>query len=144
MSTHHRDHSASDARRPLLAIDIGGEGRHAHAWNVNTAGTKTIGRERGEPIPRLIVAHASRLPFAKASVDEVFLERTPLTRAALLEIARVVRVGGRVVLRHVPYDDRDRHALAIRLIPGAVTRGAATLGSQTVLETIICVAELLT
>lgn len=123
--------------RAWVAIDIGGEGRHAHAWNVNSAATKTIGSERGQPIARLVQARASQLPFGAASIDEVLLERTPLTRAALLEIARVVRPGGRVVLRHVPLEDRDRHALACQLIVGEVSRGACTIGRQEVIETVI-------
>lgn len=120
-----------------LAIDIGGEGRHSHTWNVNPSPTKTFGVERGRPIPRLILARATQLPLADQSVAEVIVERTPLTRAALLEIARVLEPGGRLVLRHVPFEDRDRHALARELVAGSTTQGRAMIGRQEVLETSI-------
>jgi ubiquinone/menaquinone biosynthesis C-methylase UbiE len=120
-----------------LAIDIGGEGRHAHAWNVNPAATKTVGPQRGEPIPRLIRARATRLPFADASASEVIVERTPLSRAALLEIRRILAPGARLILRHVPLAHRDRHALACQLIAGKVVRTTAMMGRQQVLETVI-------
>lgn len=120
-----------------LAIDIGGEGRHPHAWNVNPAARKTIGPESGQPIPRLVLARATKLPFADRSVSEVIVERTPLTRAALAEIERVLAPCATLILRHVPLKHRDRHALACQLIAGRVERGAATIGRQKVLETVI-------
>ena len=35
----------------MFILDIGGEGRHPDAWNLNPRKTKTLGPDRGLPIP---------------------------------------------------------------------------------------------
>ena len=118
-----------------LTIDIGGEGRHPHAWNINPRPERTLGPERGRIIGRLILARADALPFADRSVDEVLVERTPLSRAALAEIARVVKADGRVLLRHVSLPWGDRHEAARQLLPGEVTCSRVRIGRQWVQQT---------
>jgi N-acyl-D-amino-acid deacylase len=115
-----------------LVVDIGGEGRHPEAWNVNPSPVKTLGPGRGEPIPRLLAGRAESLPLEDQGVDVVIVEKTPLRKAALLEIARVIAPGGKVILRHVPLPDMDCHALAKTMLPGMVTQRIEQIGSQTV------------
>jgi hypothetical protein len=59
-------------------LDIGGEGRHPTAWNLNPRATKTLGPDRGEPIPRLIRGRGESIPLPDRSVDVVIVEQTPL------------------------------------------------------------------
>ena len=121
---------------PLL-LDIGGEGRHRAAWNLNPSRTATIGRRRGRPIPRLLVGRVSCLPFADGSIDCILVERTPLSRAALREIGRVVAAHGSIVLRHVPLADGDRHRLAKQVLSERKYRQSTlTIGRQTVQQTV--------
>lgn len=129
MNDHHSE----------LVFDIGGEGRHARAWNVNPSRTVTLGENAGEPIPRLIVARADALPFPTNGVRDIIVERTPLTRAALREISRVIVPAGRVVLRHVPLPDpdRDRHQAAVEILAGKTHRTNATIHGQQTIETTI-------
>jgi hypothetical protein len=97
-----------------FVLDIGGEGRHADAWNLNPSLCKTLEPGRGTPIPRLILGRADAIPLPSQSVDRVIVERTPLTAAALCEIRRVTRPGGSVVLRHAAILGDDPHATAKR------------------------------
>ncbi len=92
-----------------ITLDIGGEGRHPGALNLNLSRHKTLGAERGVTIPNLIVARADRLPLADRSVQRLIVERTPLSREALAEIARVVAPQGTIELAHVPLPNADRH-----------------------------------
>jgi len=101
----------SSAGKPFV-LDIGGEGRHADAWNLNPSSTKTIGPQRGNPIPRHLAGRADAIPLPDASVDEIVVERTPLTAAALREIARVIIPGGHLTLRHAMPPGIDPHAAA--------------------------------
>jgi ubiquinone/menaquinone biosynthesis C-methylase UbiE len=118
-----------------ITLDIGGEGRHPGALNLNRSRRKTLGQQRGQPIPHLVVGRADAIPLADGSVDRVIVERTPLNRAALAEIARVVAPGGVVVLAHVPLPDADRHAEARQILHGRVTRRRRQLAGQCVQET---------
>ena len=118
-----------------LILDVGGEGRHPEAWNVNVSRVKTVGPQRGEPIPRLIVARADTLPFAGGVASSVILERTPLRRRVIEELLRVVQPAGTIILRHVPFPDADRHALAAELIPGRRQQSQILIGRQLVQET---------
>ena len=119
----------------FITLDIGGEGRHPEAWNINPCRVKTFGPERGAPIARLILARAERLPFATGSVDRVIVERTPLGDAAIREIARVIRPGGEVLLRHVPLPTSDRHHRAQQILAAPFTQTRAYIGGQEVLQT---------
>ncbi|MEX0713416.1 MAG: methyltransferase domain-containing protein [Pirellulales bacterium] len=120
--------------RPMV-LDVGGEGRHPHAWNLNLSHVKTVGPGKGQAIGRLILGRAEAIPVADESVDLVIVERTPLTREALREIARVVSRGGRIVLRHVPLPRRDRHALAASVLGRPPERCLAYIAEQLVQET---------
>jgi len=103
-----------------MLLDIGGEGRYVDAWNLNPSQVKTLGSDKGKPIPRLILGRAQDIPLFDQSVDRIVAEQTPLPRRALAEIARVIAPGGEIVLRHVPLPMIDTHAEAQRLLPGTV------------------------
>jgi len=125
-----------------VILDIGGEGRHPPAWNVNRSPVQTRGPHKGQPIPRLVLGRADALPFASASTGEIVMERTPLPDAAVREIARVIRPGGRITLRHADVPHRDPHTTAITLIPGNVKRRRLDSGGPVLRETVIQVADL--
>ncbi len=118
-----------------VVLDIGGEGRHAGAWNLNPSRVKTIGPERGQLIPQHILGRADDIPLADGSVDRLIAERTPLLAPALREIARVISPTGTVILRHVRPPYGDPHALARRSLPGRVTYRMIWLAGRLVQET---------
>lgn len=120
-----------------MILDIGGEGRTEQAWNLNPRTHKTVGPERGQPIPRLIQGRGESIPLADGSVDLVIVERTPLRPGTLAEIRRVARPAGRVILRHAQAHQRDPHVLALQALPGTVRQGMTVIGGQTYQETII-------
>lgn len=101
--------------RPFV-LDIGGEGRHRDAWSLNPRRLKTCAPGRGTPIPRRIAGRAESIPLPDRCVDLILMERTPLRRAALLEMRRVLASGGRIVLRHAIPPDFDPHALAREIL----------------------------
>ncbi len=129
--------SPSSLPGPLI-VDIGGEGRYPQAWNINPRELKTLGPQRGQPIPRHIRGRADRLPLPSGSVDLVIVERTPLSRNALHEIVRVVSPDGFVILRHAPTPNGDSHELAKQIIPGFVSQQIVRLGNQSVQESVFC------
>ena len=120
-----------------MILDIGGEGRNDGAWNLNPRTHKTVGRARGEPIPRLIQGRGESIPLADQSVDVVIVERTPLRSATLAEIRRVARPTAQVILRHAQAHQRDPHVLAVQALPGAVRQGMTVIGGQSYQETVI-------
>ena len=118
-----------------MILDIGGEGRHDMAWNLNPSRVKTVGRDKGQPIPRLIVARAQAIPLADRSVDRIIVEQSPLTRQALKEIARVIAVDGEIILRHVPPPNFDPHAVAKQTLPGKITMAYCRIRGRVIQET---------
>ncbi len=118
-------------------VDLGGEGRHPRAWNLNPRTTKTFGPQAGQPIPRLIVARGEALPLRDASVDVLIAERTPLRMATLREIERVAKPSATIILRHVEGPLGDPHRVALAMLKGRTHRGTSTIGSHTVCESII-------
>ncbi len=118
-----------------LKLDIGGEGKHQDAWNLNPNPLKTLGPGRGEPIPRHIVGRADAIPFADHCADCIIMERVPLRRAALVEIARVITPHGEVLLRHAVPPNFDPHGLARQIIPGGVSQRFIRIGRQILQET---------
>lgn len=121
-----------------FVLDIGGEGRHLAAWNLNRRRTQSGGSGRGqEPIPRLILARTDAIPLADESVDLIVVERTPLRIAALQEIARVVKADGAVLLRHAITPAGDPHRVALGWLAGAAERRVFAHRGYQIQETII-------
>lgn len=118
-----------------MTLDIGGEGRHVRAWNLNPSHLKTLGPWKGMPIPRHIPGRAEKIPLPDRSVDHVIVERTPLRRAALQEIARVIASPGSITLRHAAPPGIDAHALAKEILPGDVTERRIQMDGRTITET---------
>ena len=118
-----------------FTLDIGGEGRHRNAWNLNPSAVRTLGPIRGEPIPRRIPGRAEEIPLPDNSVDCIIMERTPLRRIAIHEIARVIRRDGKITLIHAMPPNIDPHLLPMSIIPGNVTQRRIRIGRQTYQET---------
>lgn len=120
-----------------LALDIGGDGRHKRAWNLNPRMHKSLGADRDTLIPRLIRGRGECVPLPDGSVDVVIVERTPLRVETLHEIRRIAKPGSTIVLRHAPLPWFDPHRLAIRLLPGKLMRSMIRVGQQTLRQTVI-------
>ncbi len=118
-----------------LVLDIGGEGRHPQAWNLNRSRVKTCGPDAGQPIPRHLAGRADQIPLPDASVDEIIVERTPLSRAALLEIRRVLVPGGSLTLRHAIPPRIDPHALARQTLGQAGETEYVTVAARVLQQT---------
>ena len=123
------------SRSSTRILDIGGEGLHDFAWNLNPSAVRTIGQKKGEPIPRRIAGRAEKLPLPDQCIDLIVVERTPLCRAALNEISRVISPGGCITLRHATLPNMDPHGLAKKLLPGHVTQRQIQMYGQRVTET---------
>jgi hypothetical protein len=100
-----------------VVVDIGGEGEHDRAINVNVktiGGTKPfalgpIVRKKNtfeQEIPRLVLRKDcdGRLPFQNNSVDKIIVQGTPVGRGTAAEIARIIAPGGQIEMAH-PDDD---------------------------------------
>ena len=119
-----------------LTLDIGGEGRHPFAWNLNPSRVKTVGPQTGQPIPRLIVGRADAIPLADDSVSVIIVERTPLRLAALREIWRVAAAGALIVLRHARPPWSDPHQLAANVFDAPCRRVLHPLGCHFLQESV--------
>jgi hypothetical protein len=120
-----------------LVLDIGGEGRHSEAWNLNPRSRKTLGQQCGQLIPRLIQGRGECIPLPDRIVDVLIVERTPLRSATLSEMLRVASPSARIILRHASAHRRDPHRLAVQVLRGAVEQRKVMIGRQTVQETVI-------
>jgi hypothetical protein len=107
------------SERPVI-LDIGGEGRHPEAWNLNPRSRKTLGQQRGELIPRLIQGRGDCIPLPDRTVDVLIVERTPLRLPTLSEMLRVASPAARIILRHANAHRRDPHRLAVQVLKGDV------------------------
>ena len=131
-STHRRIH----LKNMTITLDIGGEGRHHGAWNLNPRRLKTKGVGRGTPIPRLILGRAEAIPLPGESVDRVIVERTPLRRKSLQEIRRVITATGTIILRHTVPPHIDPHRLAIQVLSGRRQQRTVHIDGQWLQKTI--------
>lgn len=120
---------------PLL--DIGGEGRYATALNLNPSAEKTLGRERGQPIPNRLDGRAEDIPLPDNSVQMVVVERTPMRDAALDEIVRVVVDGGTIVFRHVVINGINLHRRIRERIEGVIDTEDIELDGQQIQQLVI-------
>ena len=120
-----------------MILDIGGEGRHPEAWNLNPRSLRTLGKQRGESIPRLIQGRGERIPLADGSVGVVIAERTPINEETLAEMVRVATPQGTIILRHARAHERDPHRLAVQFLKGAIEQRTVKIGRQLLQETVI-------
>jgi hypothetical protein len=120
-----------------MILDIGGEGRHPEAWNLNPRNRKTLGQHRGELIPRLIQGRGDCIPLPDRIVDVLIVERTPLRLPTLSEILRVASPAARIILRHAKAHRRDPHRLAVQVLMKDVGQRTVMIGRQLVQETVI-------
>ncbi len=124
-----------------LVLDIGGEGRHPAAWNLNPRGLKSFGPEQGTPIPRWIQGRGEAIPLPDASVDLLIVERTPLRPSTLAEMRRVVKPSGVAILRHAVGPLGDPHRLATRELRGQTSKRMTSIGSIVVQETVVALSQ---
>jgi hypothetical protein len=113
-----------------FVVDIGGEGRHHDALNVNPRQTKSFGPDRGALIPRLIVGRAEATTLSNQCADLIIVERTPLSRLAIEEIKRIAKPGSLVVLRHARAFAMDPHELAKKVLEGEAQEGDCEIGTR--------------
>jgi hypothetical protein len=138
---HVESEPAFTSKAPII-LDIGGEGRHPEAWNLNPRTRKTVGPHRGEPIPRLIQGRGEFIPLSDRMVDVLIVERTPLRLATLSEVLRVASLSAQIILRHANAHLRDPHHLAVRILGGTVEQRMAMIGMQPVQETVVRLSQL--
>ena len=120
-----------------FVLDIGGEGRHPGAWNLNPRTHRTIGAGSGRPIPRLIRGRGESIPLPDHSVDVLIVERTPLRSATLREMLRVVKPSATAILRHAITPVGDPHQRALQVFKGTARQRVITIGRLRVRETVI-------
>jgi len=87
-------------KKTIPLLDIGGEGRYESAINLNPRALKTLGPNKGSPIPNRIEGRAEAIPLPNDSAAVIVMERTPLRDVAIDELFRVIAPGGTIVLRH--------------------------------------------
>jgi len=120
-----------------LVLDVGGEGRHPAAWNLNQPRERSGDSRAGGSIPRLIMGRADAMPLADRSVALAIVERTPLRADALRELLRVVKGDGAILLRHAITPAGDPHRVALKHLCGAITRRVFAHRGYRIQETII-------
>lgn len=128
--------------RKIALLDVGGEGRYATAINLNPSAEKTLGPDKGQPIPCRIGGRAEDIPLDDKSVETIVVERTPLRNDAIAELARVAADGATMVFRHWVDEFSDPHQRIRRMIDGDVSVEEANLGGQIVQQlTILCARQ---
>lgn len=132
----HSKSVIDSAARPFV-VDVGGEGRHESACNINPRQYKTIGPQRGQVIPRLLMGRADSIPLPNECADAVIVERTPLSKRAIIEIARIAKSGALIVLRHAQAFGMDPHRLAKQILNGEVRESQCKIGETSYRETTI-------
>jgi len=135
------EHETGFRTKGSMILDIGGEGRHPEAWNLNLRSRKSLGKQRGELIPRLIQGRSESIPLPDGCVQVLIVERTPLRLATLLEMSRVASPSARIILRHANAHQRDPHKLAVQTLQGGTEQRVVMIDRQLVQETIIRLAN---
>ncbi|WP_145211009.1 hypothetical protein [Planctomycetes bacterium TBK1r] len=122
-------------RTKIELLDIGGEGRHENAWNLNPRSLKTLGPDKGVAFPHHIFGRAERIPLPNRSVQQILMERAPLRRAAVFEMVRVIVLGGTIILRHHADSRHNPHVMAQELIDADFAVQRITVARQELQQT---------
>jgi len=112
-----------------VVIDVGGEGAHRGAINLNPNLTTSTTGAPGRPIPNLVLGVGERLPFASHSADTLIVESAPVRAGSAQELARVIRPGGTIRLVHPSDYARAAHQSVIDAVVGTVMQ--STEGGMT-------------
>ena len=96
--------------RQVFVVDIGGEGRHPDAWNVNPSRRKTFGLRRGQPIPRLLPGRGEAIPLPDGKADVIIVDGGPFLGAA--STVQFAHIADAVVLT-IPSGRQQKQALAL-------------------------------
>lgn len=129
--------SLNASTKTIALLDIGGEGRYVTALNLNPNAEKTLGPDKGQPIPNRLNGRTEDIPLPDNSVQTVIVERTPLKNEAIDEITRVVADGGTLVFRHVVADEANPHQRVRERIEGTVDTEDIVLDGQQVQQLVI-------
>ncbi|EMB16383.1 MULTISPECIES: hypothetical protein [Rhodopirellula] len=116
----------------IALLDVGGEGRYATAMNLNPSAEKTLGLDKGQPIPNRIDGRAEDIPLPDSSVKTIIVERTPLRNESIQELARVATDDATLVFRHPVDEHSDPHARVKEQINGEVDIDQLELDGQLV------------
>ncbi len=126
----------------IALLDVGGEGRYATAMNLNPSPTKTLGPDKGEPIPNRIEGRAENIPLADNTVQTIVVERTPLRNEAIEEILRCASEDATLIFRFAS----DQHACPSQRIrqriAGKMRHSDIELAGQTLSQLIVQVPRL--
>jgi RHS repeat-associated protein len=106
--------------RGRVHIDIGGEGAHPEAINLNP--TNVTSTNEATLIPRRVPGVGERLPFSSRTADVITLEGAPLRPGAAEEIGRVIRPGGEVTLVNPSDYATAAHQRVADVLRGNVTQ----------------------
>jgi RHS repeat-associated protein len=118
--------------RGRVHIDIGGEGAHVEAINLNPS---TVTSTQGANlIPRRVPGVGERLPFSSRTADVITLEGAPLRPGAAEEIGRVIRPGGEVTLVNPSDYAAAAHQRVADVLRGSVTRTVTNDVTTTVIR----------
>ncbi|EGF24903.1 MULTISPECIES: class I SAM-dependent methyltransferase [Rhodopirellula] len=120
------------AGNTVAFLDVGGEGRYATAVNLNPSAEKTLGPDKGQPIPNRIDGRAEDIPLPESSVKTIVVERTPLKNEAIEEIARVAADDATLVFRRPVDKHFNPHARVKKHIDGEVEVDQTDLDGQMV------------
>jgi hypothetical protein len=141
----HNTSGTTGAPEPApLHLDIGGEGFHPDAVNVNPSPVTTtgIGAPAGQPIPNLVQTTGENLAphFAPGSAAVVTIENTPITPTMASQVASVTRPGGQIILQHPADAAQALHPLVIQAVPGC-TVDSITIGAGSDATTITVITK---
>jgi hypothetical protein len=110
----------SARKRGALILDVGGEGAHKGAVNVNPGTLTSTTGKPGRLIPNRVEGVTEKIPFPSGSAAVVIVENAPIRPGAAAELARVVGKGGTIKLTHPSDYAKQAHAQVVE-----ATRGRA-------------------
>ncbi|MGO8752247.1 MAG: RHS repeat-associated core domain-containing protein, partial [Thermoguttaceae bacterium] len=119
------------AKGDRLAIDVGGEGLHSGAINVNIQPMTSTTGKAGRPIPLFFARVGTEAPlvFSNRTVKSIFIENTPISEATANEVARVIAAEGIILLDNPEPYATDAHARVLQALR-ALGRESSTSRKQ--------------
>ena len=105
-----------------LHLDIGGEGRHFNAVNLNPSTHTTCLSGPQLPIPNHLQGRGESIPCSDCSVFLITIENTEITEDMTIEIKRVLDAHGIIRLIHPTGYAAEAHSYVATIVNGKVFR----------------------